>query len=286
MKRIALEETTSTNAYAKTLPEDESHELTLVTTEFQTAGRGAGTNTWESERGKNLLFSLVVYPQRLQANQMFALSEVTALAIRDALVAQCSRPRVSERKAMFASAFPSVSRLEAQLQCSMFNVQCSTIPSSFGGVGGGFSIKWPNDIYHADKKIVGMLIENDLRGKWVRRSIIGVGVDVNQTRFLGDAPNPVSLAQILGKEVDRDQVLESILHQFNHYYGMMEREQFSELHNRYMQYLYRKNGMHSYADTTGTFQARIIDVEPTGHLVLECQNGEQRRYDFKEVKFI
>ena len=244
MKRIALEETNSTNAYAKTLPEDESHELTLVTTEFQTAGRGAGTNTWESERGKNLLFSLVVYPQRLQANQMFALSEVTALAIRDALVAQCS----------------------------MFNVQCS--------------IKWPNDIYHADKKIVGMLIENDLRGKWVRRSIIGVGVDVNQTRFLGDAPNPVSLAQILGKEVDRDQVLESILHQFNHYYGMMEREQFAELHNRYMQYLYRKNGMHSYADTTGTFQARIIDVEPTGHLVLECQNGEQRRYDFKEVKFL
>ena len=244
MKRIALEETNSTNAYAKTLPEDESHELTLVTTEFQTAGRGAGTNTWESERGKNLLFSLVVYPQRLQANQMFALSEVTALAIRDALVAQCS----------------------------MFNVQCS--------------IKWPNDIYHADKKIVGMLIENDLRGKWVRRSIIGVGVDINQTRFLSDAPNPVSLAQILGKEVDRDQVLESILHQFNHYYGMMEREQFSELHNRYMQYLYRRNGLHTYADATGTFQAQIIDVESTGHLVLECQNGEQRRYDFKEVKFI
>ena len=244
MKRIALEETTSTNAYAKTLPEDESHELTLVTTEFQTTGRGAGTNTWESERGKNLLFSLVVYPQRLQANQMFALSEVTALAIRDALVAQCS----------------------------MFNVQCS--------------IKWPNDIYHVDKKIVGMLIENDLRGKWVRRSIIGVGVDVNQTRFLGDAPNPVSLAQILGKEVDRDQVLESILHQFNYYYGMMEREQFADLHNRYMQYLYRKNGLYSYADATGTFQARIIDVESTGHLVLECQNGEQRRYDFKEVKFL
>ena len=248
MKRIALEETTSTNAYAKTLPEDGNHELTLVTTEFQTAGRGAGTNTWESERGKNLLFSLVVYPQRLQANQMFALSEVTALAIRDAL--------------------------------------CSTSPSSFGGVGGGFSIKWPNDIYHADKKIVGMLIENDLRGKWVRRSIIGVGVDVNQTHFLSDAPNPVSLAQILGKDVDRDQVLESILHQFNYYYGMMEREQFAELHSRYMQYLYRKNGLYSYADATGTFQARIIDVEPTGHLVLECQDGEQRRYDFKEVRFI
>ena len=256
MKRIALDETISTNRYAKELPEDESHELTLVTAEFQTAGRGAGTNTWESERSQNLLFSLVVYPQRLQANQMFALSEVTALAIRDAL-------------------------------CSTITITgTGTNNSQFSILNSQFSIKWPNDIYYADKKAVGMLIENDLRGKWVRRSIIGVGVDVNQTRFLSDAPNPVSLAQILGKEVDRDQVLESILHHFNYYYGMMEREQFAELHSRYMQYLYRKNGLYSYADATGTFQARITDVESTGHLVLECQNGEQRRYDFKEVRFL
>lgn len=240
MKRIALDETISTNRYAKEMPEDESHKLTLVTAEFQTAGRGAGTNTWESERSQNLLFSLISYPKGLQANQMFALSEVTALAIRDAL-------------------------------------------SSYTP---GFQIKWPNDIYHNDKKIVGMLIENDLRGKWVYRSIIGVGVDINQTRFLSDAPNPVSLAQILGKEVERDQVLNSITQQFNHYYGMMEREQFSELHNRYMQYLYHKGELHTYSDTTGTFLARIIDVEPSGHLVLECENGERRRYDFKEVTFI
>jgi BirA family biotin operon repressor/biotin-[acetyl-CoA-carboxylase] ligase len=53
-----------------------------------------------------------------------------------------------------------------------------------------------------------------------------------------------------------------------------------------MQYLYRRNGLHTYADATGTFQARIIDVEPSGHLVLECENGEQRRYDFKEVRFL
>lgn len=240
MKRISLDETVSTNRYARELPEDQNHGLTLVTAEFQTAGRGAGTNRWESERSQNLLFSLISYPKGLLANQMFALSEVTALAIRDAL-------------------------------------------SSYTP---GFQIKWPNDIYYNDKKISGMLIENDLRGKWVHRSIIGVGVDINQTSFLSDAPNPVSLAQILGKAVERNQVLNSILLQFNHYYGMMEREQFSELHNRYMQHLYRRNALHPYTDATGTFQARIIDVEPTGHLVLECQNGEQRRYDFKEVSFL
>lgn len=240
MKRIALKETVSTNRYAKELPEDESHELTLVTAEFQTAGRGAGTNKWESERSQNLLFSIIAFPQHLPANQMFALSEVTALAICDTL-------------------------------------------SSYAE---GFQIKWPNDIYFGDKKAVGMLIENDLHGKQVRRSVIGVGVNINQTEFFSDAPNPVSLAQILGHEENRSQVLEQILEQFIHYYVMMEREQFPELHKRYMQHLYRRNALHTYADATGTFQAQIIDVEPTGHLNLEDENGRLRRYDFKEVRFI
>jgi len=222
------------------MPEDESHELTLVTAEFQTAGRGAGTNTWESERSQNLLFSLVVYPRQLQANQMFALSEVTALAIRDALNSYAE----------------------------------------------GFQIKWPNDIYWNNRKAVGMLIENDLRGKWVHRSIIGVGVNINQTRFLSDAPNPISLAQILGHEEDRSQVLDSIMQQFTHYYNMMEEEQYAALHDLYMQHLYRKGEPHTYSDANGTFVARIIDVEPTGHLILEDENKKLRRYDFKEVRFV
>ena len=81
--RIRLEEVDSTNRYAKTL--SESDEWQLVTAEFQTAGRGAGTNSWESERGENLLFSLVVRPKSLEASRAFALSEALSLAISDAL---------------------------------------------------------------------------------------------------------------------------------------------------------------------------------------------------------
>ena len=240
MKRIALEETTSTNRYAKELPEDESHELTLVTAEFQTAGRGTGTNTWESERSQNLLFSIISYPKGLLANQMFALSEVTALAISDTL--------------------------NSYVQ--------------------GFQIKWPNDIYFGDKKAVGMLIENDLHGKQVHRSVIGVGVNINQTAFISDAPNPVSLAQILGKKVDRNHVLDDIMQRFIYYYGIMEEERYGELHQLYMQHLYRKDTLSTYSDEGGIFRARIRDVKPTGHLILEDENGELRRYDFKEVRFI
>ena len=238
--RIALDTVDSTNVYAKALPVDESNELTLVTAEFQEAGRGADTNKWESEHSRNLLFSIVAYPRQLLANQLFTLSEVTALAISDTLNSYVE----------------------------------------------GFQIKWPNDIYFGDKKAVGMLIENDLHGKQVHRSVIGVGVNINQTAFISDAPNPVSLAQILGKKVDRDQVLNSIMQRFIYYYGMMEKEQYAELHNLYMQHLYRKGELHCYSDDKGTFVARIIDVEPSGHLILEDENKTQRRYAFKEVRFI
>ena len=240
MKRIALDTVDSTNAYAKALPVDKSEELTLVTAEFQEAGRGAGTNRWESERSKNLLFSIIAYPHQLQANQMFALSEVTALSI------------------------------------------CSALSS----YAEDFLIKWPNDIYHKDKKIVGMLIENDLQGKFVRRSVIGIGVNVNQALFLSDAPNPISLVQITGREENRQQVLDCIMRQFTYYYGMMENGQYAELHDLYMQHLYRKGEFHTYSDANGTFMARIIDVEPSGHLVLEDENKKLRRYAFKEVQFI
>lgn len=239
MKRISLDTTASTNEYARRLTDGAGSELTLITAEYQEAGRGAGTNSWESERGRNLLFSLVAFPFHLPASHVFALSEVTALAIRDAL--------------------------------GSYVPQCL--------------IKWPNDVYVGDGKAVGMLIENDLRGKSVRRSIIGVGVNVNQTVFRSDAPNPVSLAQLLGREEDRSQVLERIVQQLIHYYGMLEEGQYAALHGLYLQHLYRWEEPHAYADANGIFQARIIDVEPSGHLVLELGNGERRRYAFKEVRF-
>ena len=149
----------------------------------------------------------------------------------------------------------------------------------------GISIKWPNDIYWQDKKICGMLIENDLAGHNLLRSIIGIGINVNQTTFRGDAPNPVSLWQILKQEVDREVVLRQFLSRFEAYNQALSTGEKALIHDRYMKALYRREGFHPYTDAQGAFSARIYGIEPTGHLLLQDTAGTIRRYAFKEVSY-
>ncbi len=72
-------------------------------------------------------------------------------------------------------------------------------------------IKLPNDIYVKDKKICGMLIENILDGPNIGKSIIGIGLDVNQTDFPEDLPNPVSMAQLTGLRYTLEEELARLL---------------------------------------------------------------------------
>ena len=79
---IHISETESTNRWLHEHPSDDN---VVVVADFQTAGRGCGTNTWESERGKNLLFSLLIHPENVRATAQFHISMAVSLAICDAL---------------------------------------------------------------------------------------------------------------------------------------------------------------------------------------------------------
>lgn len=225
-----VDETDSTNRWLRDCGDGDR---LVVVADYQTAGRGCGTNRWESERGKNLLFSMLIRPTDLPAKRQFHISMAVSLAICEAL----------------------------------------------GRLIGDLTIKWPNDIYWRNAKICGILIENRLQGQRIRDSIIGVGLNVNQRRFHSDAPNPVSLWQICERETDREQLLKDILQSFDGYLGRDIREQ-------YLMLLYRRQGFHPYADQAGAFMAEITDVEDDGHLLLHDDNGQYRRYAFKEVQFI
>jgi BirA family biotin operon repressor/biotin-[acetyl-CoA-carboxylase] ligase len=144
------------------------------------------------------------------------------------------------------------------------------------------SIKWPNDIYVDNNKICGILIENKLQGSHIKESIIGVGLNVNQKVFHSDAPNPVSLIQLLQKELDSELLLKEILAQFSE---LMNPENETSVKEEYRQRLYRNKGYHIYRDANGEFSARIASVEDDGHLLLRLPDEQERRYAFKEVQF-
>lgn len=85
IKHIHLNETDSTNRYLSQYKGEEGRLMTVVTTEFQTEGRGQGKHTWESERGKNLMFSVKMRPTSLPVNRQYLMMQAEALAIYDVL---------------------------------------------------------------------------------------------------------------------------------------------------------------------------------------------------------
>ena len=147
-------------------------------------------------------------------------------------------------------------------------------------------IKWTNDIYVGDKKLVGILIEHSLAATTLRRTIVGVGINVNQTEFDASLPNPVSMAQLLGKELNAEEVLQCFLKHLQENYEAL-REMQNLLHERYNSLLYRLNELRTYALPSGErFMGAIRGTKPSGALAIENECGETKDYLFKEVEFV
>ena len=150
------------------------------------------------------------------------------------------------------------------------------------------SIKWPNDIYWKEKKICGILIENDLQGNSIGRCISGIGLNINQEVFLSDAPNPISLKQITGKHYQRETITEKVMQRIEQSYQKLKEDSAyaSELATRYAASLFRREGLHCYQDKDGLFNARLVRVEADGRFVLMDEANQERSYLFKEVHYV
>jgi BirA family biotin operon repressor/biotin-[acetyl-CoA-carboxylase] ligase len=148
------------------------------------------------------------------------------------------------------------------------------------------SIKWPNDIYFEDRKIAGILIENELSGTEFSQSVIGIGLNVNQEIFTSPAPNPVSLKQITGVDFDLERLTEKIIRRILYWYDQLKTGRTGLLSQTYRHFLYRRDDFYPYEDKNGRFRAQIQSVDESGFLHLTTDEGEERRYAFKEVSFI
>lgn len=147
------------------------------------------------------------------------------------------------------------------------------------------TLKWPNDVYVDDMKLGGILIENSLQGSVIARSVAGIGINVNQRVFRSDAPNPVSLWQLTGREHDLGPLLERLVDAIIKAADRAATPQGrAETARRYRAMLWRREGFHPYAQPGGeTFEAAIDSIAPTGHITLRHRDGSLSTHAFKEV---
>ncbi len=150
----------------------------------------------------------------------------------------------------------------------------------------GVKIKWPNDIYVGNLKLCGILIENAVMGNVVDRSVVGIGLNVNQTVFRSPAPNPVSLKMITGQEYDLDTLIKELLKEIDGYYRKLREGQDDWIDQVFLKNLYRINEWHSYRDKDHGYTGMIIGVNSIGQLRIQEQKGPVHEYHFKEVEYL
>lgn len=254
MKMIHLPEVRSTNtwmldALAQGTPLADE---TVVYTMRQTAGRGQMGNSWEAEPDKNISFSMLLCPTFLPIREQFVISQLCSLAIVEALDEIAAEQGI---------------RPEDLRLC----------------------IKWPNDIYAGDMKLGGILIENRLVGTTFQHCVLGIGLNVNQTQWIGNAPNPISLKMLGVATIPEEVLCHVVRHVSRLYHALRDNQGFpTEIHRRYMARLYRRSGVYPYYDPEYNehFNAEIIGVDPQGPLVLRTSAGKECKYWFKEVRFV
>lgn len=205
----------------------------------QVKGRGQQYNTWESEAGKNLTFSILLRPTFLKAEDQFLLSKIISLSVIDFLEAHGLPAR----------------------------------------------IKWPNDIYAGDKKICGILIEHHIAGEYITATIAGIGINVNQTVFISNAPNPTSIALETAQTLDLKTSLKNLLNQTEKRYLSLKKGAVNTINKDYLTHLYRYNEWHDYMQKGKRFRAKITGIRNTGELLLEKENGTKFSAVFKEIEF-
>ena len=238
---ILLTEVESTNNYANQLVLSKAAEHgTVVLAQYQKKGRGQQGNCWESEFGKNMLASFILFPQLLTAAKQFYISKIVSLALVDFLKTETNE----------------------------------------------VSVKWPNDIYIQNKKIAGILIENSVKGVNISSAIIGIGLNLNQEKFISEAPNPVSLKQITGKDYIVETVAGQIREYFFIWYEKLQAGCFNEIDTTYFNQLFRANEWALFSKEGKTFESKITGIGEFGQIILEDRAGVFLEYMFKEVEFV
>jgi len=242
---IELQSVDSTNNYALgRVHEGMAYHGTCFFAHEQTAGKGQRGKLWIANKDVNITLSIVLKPDFLQPFQQFQLSACVAAAIQQ-----------------FLSKY----------------------------TGDVIRIKWPNDLYWKDRKLGGILIENIVRNRksevsCIEWSVAGIGINVNQTKFPEDLPNPVSLKQITGKNFDPVGLAKELCQSVDLSYKKLMNEGMEPILEQYNKFLFKKNETIKLKKDNRVFEVIIKAVEKTGQLVTE--HAFEERFNFGEIEWL
>ena len=252
---------------------DSLDNLSVIAARCQTAGRGQKGNRWISDADLNLTFSIFL---RFDTTAAGSGKDFPQIKATDQFM---------------------ISETATLAQCRLLEAY-----------GIDARIKWPNDIYVGNRKISGMLVENTLEGKWLKTSIVGIGLNVNQVTFPADLPNPVSMRRCSGKKYDADALLVRFMDFFAEEISRLrDLGGMETLRQEYESLLYRSGETALFADLSGrpaylpadpvagcgqddspypVFKGRITGVTENGLLLVELESGEMKQFGFKEIAYI
>jgi len=243
LKIIKLSAIDSTNSFLKEMASNSVVEnFTVVVTDNQIKGRGQQGSIWESEAGKNLIFSVFVDFKSLNISDKKYLNYAVSLAVFEVL-------------------------------------QQENIP--------GITIKWPNDILSAKKKIAGILIENSLKGPKISSSVIGIGLNVNQTSFSSSLEKASSLKIISSRTFDLEKLLIEMVTSLKSKIALLNLKAFESIETSYLNVLYKKNIPTMFKDSNDVlFMGIILGISKDGKLQVELEDETFKEFGFKEISFL
>lgn len=147
-------------------------------------------------------------------------------------------------------------------------------------------VKWPNDVFLNDRKICGILIQNSLQGARLQHSIIGIGLNVNQSHFPASMSRASSMARETHHTFDRGELRIRLCRHLEKWYTVLRDQPASVLDIAYLEHLYLYQQPAWYRRATGEhFQGTISGISPHGHLIMQTTAGVEH-FGLKDVTLV